>query len=302
MPNHYHLVVECLRDLLSRGLHRVNGVYAEEFNAKYGRSGHLWGDRFALWQVRDERAPCTPPARTSSRTRSAPASASAPRLAVELEPLPLERASTVISGTPASACDTGQPAFASSRRRAEAVLVEPGHAAAHRERDLRDPGAGHEGDRCRRRAAARAALPAFASPPANAIEKHDACAAAISSSGLVFAARLLLRARRPAHVERPEGARADFVDRPRPAHQVAPATSPLPGAPPPLRLLLARFEFGPHANGRARADERGERDSLRRPPAPRRSKPAGVDPVDAAARVELGRDDPVTCRPRPRPS
>ena len=54
MPNHYHFVVECLRDSLSRALHRVNGVYAETFNAKHRRSGHLWGDRFALWQVRDE--------------------------------------------------------------------------------------------------------------------------------------------------------------------------------------------------------------------------------------------------------
>ena len=54
MPNHYHLVVESGREPLSRALHRVNGVYAEEFNAKYGRSGHLWGDRFALWQIRDD--------------------------------------------------------------------------------------------------------------------------------------------------------------------------------------------------------------------------------------------------------
>ena len=54
MPNHYHLVVESGRETLSRALHRVNGVYAEEFNAKYGRSGHLWGDRFALWQIRDD--------------------------------------------------------------------------------------------------------------------------------------------------------------------------------------------------------------------------------------------------------
>lgn len=61
MTNHYHLVVEGVRDLISRGMHRLNGVYAESFNAKYGRSGHLWGDRFALWQVRDEehlRATC----------------------------------------------------------------------------------------------------------------------------------------------------------------------------------------------------------------------------------------------------
>ena len=54
MTNHYHFVVEGHRHLISRGMHRLNGFYAETFNAKYGRSGHLWGDRFALWQVRDE--------------------------------------------------------------------------------------------------------------------------------------------------------------------------------------------------------------------------------------------------------
>ncbi len=61
MPNHYHLVVECARTLLSQALHRVNGAYAQWFNRKYRRSGHLWGDRFALWQVRDDehlRATC----------------------------------------------------------------------------------------------------------------------------------------------------------------------------------------------------------------------------------------------------
>ena len=54
MPNHYHLVADAARDLLSRALHRVNGSYAQRFNAKYDRSGHLWGGRFALWQVRDD--------------------------------------------------------------------------------------------------------------------------------------------------------------------------------------------------------------------------------------------------------
>src|SRR5688500_16040784 len=54
MTNHYHLVVEGRRVLISRGMRRLNGLYAEAFNAKYRRSGHLWGDRFALWQVRDE--------------------------------------------------------------------------------------------------------------------------------------------------------------------------------------------------------------------------------------------------------
>lgn len=54
MTNHYHLVVEGVRDLISHGMHRLNGVYAESFNAKYDRTGHLWGDRFALWQIRDD--------------------------------------------------------------------------------------------------------------------------------------------------------------------------------------------------------------------------------------------------------
>ena len=61
MPNHYHLVVDCARTLLSRALHRINGAHAQMFNRKYRRSGHLWGDRFALWQIRDEphlRATC----------------------------------------------------------------------------------------------------------------------------------------------------------------------------------------------------------------------------------------------------
>ena len=54
MTNHYHLVAEGRRELISLGMHRLNGLYAQSFNAKYGRTGHLWGDRFALWQVRDD--------------------------------------------------------------------------------------------------------------------------------------------------------------------------------------------------------------------------------------------------------
>jgi REP element-mobilizing transposase RayT len=43
MTNHYHLVVEGRRERISRGMQRLNGLYAETFNAKYRRSGHLWG-------------------------------------------------------------------------------------------------------------------------------------------------------------------------------------------------------------------------------------------------------------------
>jgi putative transposase len=46
MTNHYHLVVETLRENLSDGVRRLNGVYAQRFNLRYGRTGHLFGDRF----------------------------------------------------------------------------------------------------------------------------------------------------------------------------------------------------------------------------------------------------------------
>jgi REP element-mobilizing transposase RayT len=46
MNNHYHLVVETERWLLSLGVQRLNGRYAERFNRRFKRTGHLWGDRF----------------------------------------------------------------------------------------------------------------------------------------------------------------------------------------------------------------------------------------------------------------
>jgi REP-associated tyrosine transposase len=46
MTNHYHLVVESFRQTLSAGMHRLNGIYAQSFNMKYDRWGHLFGERF----------------------------------------------------------------------------------------------------------------------------------------------------------------------------------------------------------------------------------------------------------------
>jgi putative transposase len=46
MTNHYHLVVEGFRQALSAGMQRLNGIYAQSFNTKYGRWGHLFGERF----------------------------------------------------------------------------------------------------------------------------------------------------------------------------------------------------------------------------------------------------------------
>jgi putative transposase len=54
MPNHYHLVVETKLERLSQGLHRLNGVYAQGFNHRHQRNGHLFGDRYAAWVVEDD--------------------------------------------------------------------------------------------------------------------------------------------------------------------------------------------------------------------------------------------------------
>ena len=54
MTNHYHLVVVTEQRLLSLGMQRLNGRYAEDFNVKFKRTGHLWGDRFWTRFVEDE--------------------------------------------------------------------------------------------------------------------------------------------------------------------------------------------------------------------------------------------------------
>ena len=46
MTNHYHLVLDATRENLSDGMQVLNGDYAQGFNGKYGRWGHVFGDRF----------------------------------------------------------------------------------------------------------------------------------------------------------------------------------------------------------------------------------------------------------------
>lgn len=46
MPNHFHLLVETRSPTLSRGMHRLNGTYAQWFNRRHDFDGHLFGDRF----------------------------------------------------------------------------------------------------------------------------------------------------------------------------------------------------------------------------------------------------------------
>ena len=54
MPNHYHVILEATREALSEGVQWLDGVYAQEFNARHGRWGHLFGARFASWVIDDE--------------------------------------------------------------------------------------------------------------------------------------------------------------------------------------------------------------------------------------------------------
>ena len=184
MPNHYHVIVECARDGLSSALHRLNGVYAETFNARYRRSGHLWGDRFALWQIRDEEhlaAACDYVYRNAER-------AGLCETADDWDwcwtRYPSEASST-ISGTPASAFETGQFAFAVSAAARNASSSSPGTEPRASRAILVIPVPGTNvtvADVLSRSGGA----PPCASPWESAIEKHAACAAAISSSGLVL--------------------------------------------------------------------------------------------------------------------
>ena len=54
MPNHYHLVVKALRVDLSRGMHRLNFLYAQGFNHRYERTGHLFQNRFGARLIDSE--------------------------------------------------------------------------------------------------------------------------------------------------------------------------------------------------------------------------------------------------------
>jgi len=46
MGNHYHLLIETPEANLSVGMKKLNGVYAQMFNWKHDRSGHLFEGRF----------------------------------------------------------------------------------------------------------------------------------------------------------------------------------------------------------------------------------------------------------------
>jgi putative transposase len=54
MDNHYHLVVETPRPDLSAGMRQLNGVYAQRFNERRDRCGHVFEGRFRSILVEKE--------------------------------------------------------------------------------------------------------------------------------------------------------------------------------------------------------------------------------------------------------
>ena len=54
MTTHYHLIVETERSKLSRGMQVLNGRYAQLFNRRHDRDGHLFRARYAVYVIEDE--------------------------------------------------------------------------------------------------------------------------------------------------------------------------------------------------------------------------------------------------------
>jgi REP element-mobilizing transposase RayT len=53
MTTHYHLLLEVQDDALQPGMHALNGPYAQEFNRRWGRTGHLRGSPYSAKRIRD---------------------------------------------------------------------------------------------------------------------------------------------------------------------------------------------------------------------------------------------------------
>ena len=54
LGTHFHLIVECRREELSSAMHRLNSVYAQRFNKRHARRGHVFEERFSAWVITTE--------------------------------------------------------------------------------------------------------------------------------------------------------------------------------------------------------------------------------------------------------
>jgi REP element-mobilizing transposase RayT len=55
MTNHFHLIVEIPSESLSAGMHRLNGTYAQWFNERHERTGHVFERRFSAKRIEGDR-------------------------------------------------------------------------------------------------------------------------------------------------------------------------------------------------------------------------------------------------------
>jgi REP-associated tyrosine transposase len=54
MSNHYHLLIEATTGEVSTGVQLLNGRYAQAFNERHDRRGHLWAQRFRVTTVESD--------------------------------------------------------------------------------------------------------------------------------------------------------------------------------------------------------------------------------------------------------
>jgi len=54
MGTHYHVVLRTTVEWLAAGMHWLNGVYAQRFNRRHGRFGHLFAGRYTARTIETE--------------------------------------------------------------------------------------------------------------------------------------------------------------------------------------------------------------------------------------------------------
>ena len=54
MANHFHLLASLPTPSLSKGMHRLNGLYARRFNERHGHTGHVFEARFSSRVIESE--------------------------------------------------------------------------------------------------------------------------------------------------------------------------------------------------------------------------------------------------------
>jgi REP-associated tyrosine transposase len=54
MGTHYHLLLEGRAADIADAMQRLNGRYARRYNERHLRCGHVFGQRYSSWVIRDE--------------------------------------------------------------------------------------------------------------------------------------------------------------------------------------------------------------------------------------------------------